>query len=236
MFDLLARFFCVFSIIKEGGEKDMRVCCVSAWELDTIEKWQEEKSVDLVIFGGVDKAVSYEKELQGETRFFRDMAALSSRLKSVVVCGCITDTHGHKRKSAAVAERGKLLGVSDMLHAVDTEVSSGAMLRVYDTKAGKIGVAVAEDLLFPSVMKTLAVCGSECIVCAFENVLPIHVVLARAHAYCFGVPILLCGRGYSALANEEGELQFATPIAHVTCPLQTKVRYHLIQTRKKGCF
>ena len=214
----------------------MRVCCVNTWGAKEIERWTAQEHADLVVFGGEEQVVDYRRELQGETRFFHEATMLSKRLQSVVVCGCTTDTYGLKRKSAMVAEDGRLLGVSDRIHAFQPQENSGAALRVYDTKIGKMGVAVAEDLLFPEVIKTLALCGSAFIVCTFGKVQRVHTVLARAHAYCFGLPILLCGNGYSLLANEKGEIACASPLTQVSFSFCERPRYRLIQTRAKGVF
>ncbi|MBQ2701788.1 MAG: hypothetical protein IJF64_02255, partial [Clostridia bacterium] len=131
----------------------MRICFVGRGSVSQFrENYQGEKA-DVFLFGfnGLGE-VSYEKELKGETSFFEETALLSKESKSAVVCGCVTDTRGHKRKSALVAENGRLSGVSDLLYATDGECSSGASLRVYDTKVGKMGVIVAEDLYFPDVV------------------------------------------------------------------------------------
>jgi predicted amidohydrolase len=178
--------------------------------------------------------ISYERELKGETTFFEDAARLSGLSKGVVVCGCVTDTRGHKRKSALVAENGRLLGVSDMLHAIDGEVGSGAVLRVYDTKIGRMGVAVAEDLLFPDVIRSLAVCGSDFIVCPYGKTGEMQSVLLRANAYCYGVPILFCADGYCMLAESSGELSFASPQGPSIAELKNKKEYHLVETRRRG--
>ncbi len=209
----------------------MRVCFVSdgapSAEMPVLEQ------ADLYVFGALPTEVSYERELKGETRFFEDVARLSKRERGVVVCGCLTDTRGHKRKSAVVAERGKLMGVSDMLHAIDHEIACGAGLRVYETQAGKIGVAVADDLRFPSVIHSLVVCGSDCIVCPIARIQDIHSVLARSHAYCFGVPILLCGRGYALVASSDGKIAFATPLKTAVFDVKTTKEYHLVETRRR---
>ena len=215
----------------------MQVCCINAWNAGgLVEKCKIEERADLVVFGGVEQAVDYQRELQGETCFFREATMLSKRLQGVVVCGCTTVTHGLKRKSAMVAEDGKLLGVSDRVHVLDLRENGGATFRVYDTKIGKMGVAVAEDLLFPEVIKTLALCGSEFIVCAFGKLEKVHTVLARSHAYCFGVPILLCGKGHCLLANEKGEIAFSSPLTRAAFPLQPKPHYRIVQMRRKGEF
>lgn len=212
----------------------MRVCLVSQGALCALKDVCAEEKADIMVFGFESMGeVSYERELKGETRFFEDAALLSKTCKNVVVCGCVTDTRGHKRKSAVVAENGRLSGVSDMLHVIDGELGSGAALRVYETKAGKMGVAVAEDLRFPSVIKALAVCGSDFIVCPCGQVGEMHSVLARAHAYCYGIPILVCGNGYSAIADATGKITFATPESPAFADLCVRKEYHLVETRRR---
>ena len=195
----------------------------------------EEKAVDIFLFGfNGEIEVSYEKELKGETRFFEEAATFSKRTKSVVICGCVTDSRGHKRKSALVAENGRLIGVSDMLNVIDGGLGSGAALRVYETRAGRVGVAVAEDLLFPEVIKSLALCGSDFIVCPFGRVGSVHSVLLRASAYCNGLPMLFCGEGYAMLAEPSGQIAFASPISPAFFDCKITKEYHLVETRRRG--
>lgn len=197
-----------------------------------------EGCADLLLFGfeGLG-AINYEKELKGESNFFADVATLSKRQKNVVVCGCMTDMRGLKRKSAIVAENGKVLGVSDMLNAIDGETNGGAAVRVYETKAGRMGVAVAEDLYFPDVVKSLSVCGCDFIVCPFGWITSsLQSVLLRAYAYCYGVPIFLCGCGYCMVADTKGEVAFASPDSPVYTSFQKVKEYHLVQTRRRGVF
>ena len=198
----------------------------------------EEFREDLILygFGGLGE-VSYDKELKGESDCFERAARLSKQSKGVVVCGCITDTRGIKRKSALVAENGKLCGVSDMTHAMDGAISSGAGLRVYDTKIGKMGVAVAEDILFPAVMSALAACGSDFIVCPFgilQN--SMAQVLLRAYAYLYGVPIFLCGVGYSIAVESNGALAMATPQSPISFKVENRKQFHLVEMRRRGVF
>ena len=214
----------------------MRICFVGKGSVSQFREQEYGEKADVFLFGfnGLGE-VSYEKELKGETFFFEETALLSKERKSVVVCGCITDTKGHKRKSALVAENGRLCGVSDLLYAADGECSSGFSLRVYDTRVGKMGVIVAEDLYVPDVVKNLVACGSDFIVCPFPKVVNcITSVLLRAYAYCYGVPILLCGEGYALSANGEGEISFATPQSPAVAEFENVREYHLIQLRKRG--
>ena len=133
----------------------MDLCMVT---VDTISRaWQEKLGEigenDLLVFGfnGLG-LVSYKKELEGETEYFHDLAKLSGQTSSVVLCGCDTDTYGVYRHSVVIADKGKILGVSDMAHCIDdSEFVAGGNFRVYDTSAGKIGVIVGEDLFFPEM-------------------------------------------------------------------------------------
>lgn len=194
---------------------------------------KRKERADLTVFGlQLGEEVSYEKELAGETRAFEDIALLSKTEEGIVVCGCVTDAHGHKRNSAVVAERGKLLGVSDMLNVIDGETGSGANLRVYDTKAGKMGVAVADDLRFPEVFQTLGVCGSDFIVCPHRRFEEVYTALLRAHAYCFGVPVFFCAEGYCAVAHPSGELIFSSEKSPCAVEILPRKEYHLVETRR----
>ena len=216
----------------------MKILFVSRGKLKSFKDSYESDGEDLILFGfngmGV---VSYEKELKGESGFFEDAAMLSKTAKTTVVCGCITDTRGQRRKSAVIADNGRLCGVSDMLHSVDGEVGAGAALRVYETKAGRMGVLVAEDIHFLDAVKSLALCGSDFIVCPFGRTMDsMQQVLVRAYAYAYGVPILFCGDGYSMIAAPDGSICFASPHSPASFELENVREYHLIETRRRGVF
>lgn len=216
----------------------MQIALVSCGTLRTFKNGEKPSAAELAVFGfdGIGE-VNYEKELKGESAYFEDVALLSKEMRNVIVCGCITNTRGHKRKSAVVAENGRLLGVSDMLNVIDGGVGAGASLRVYETKLGKMGVVVAEDLYFPETVKTLSLCGCEFIVCPFEQMRDsLPAVLLRAFAYCYGVPIIFCGVGYGAIADANGALAFASPFSPAYFSFENKREYHLIETRRKGLF
>ncbi len=221
------------------GVNDMRIGFISRGALRAFKDGYctacEKERADVLLFGfdGIGE-VSYEKELKGESGFFEDVALLSKAGRNVVVSGCITDTRGIKRKSAVVAEKGRLLGVSDMLNTVDGQTNCGAALKIYDTQAGKMGVAVAEDLFFFDVVKSLAVCGCDFIVCPFGKITDsLQSVLLRAYAFGYGLPILFCGFGYCMLAEPTGKLAFATPQSPAFFEFKNTKAYHLVETRKR---
>lgn len=215
----------------------MRICFISRGKISEAAERCCEIDADLFL-GGFQTLgeVSYEQELREETKYFEQVAQLSRRLGTVVICGCITDAKGFKRKSAVVAENGRLLGVSDMLNVMDGEVTSGAALRVYETKLGKIGLLVAEDLYFPEMAKSLSLCGSDWIVCPFGVTDGVESTLIRAQAFCYGVPIFFCGVGYSAIAAVDGTLSAASPMSPFVTDFQGVKAYHLVETRHRGFY
>ena len=217
----------------------MRVCFVNQGSVENFASHNafmqdvEKREIILFSFDGLGE-VSYEKELKGESSGFSCLAELSKQLNCVVVSGAITLTRGHKRKSAVIAECGRIIGVADMLHAIDGETSSGASLRVYETKLGKMGVVVASDVFFPEVFKSLAICGSDFIVCVYERVAGIEQVLIRANAFSYGAPIFFCSKGYSLLADATGEVTFAAAQSPADTQFTPKKEYHLVETRRRG--
>ena len=223
----------------------MRICFVTDGKLRAFREREKEnvqtdkeQKADIYLFGlGGMGEVSYEKELKGETKEFEDAALLSKEHTAVVVCGCVTDTRGHKRKSAVISENGKLKGVSDMLNVVDGGVCCGAALRIYDTRLGKMGVVVAEDMHFPDVVKSLSICGCDFIVCPFGKIADaLEAVLLRACAYSYGVPIFLCAEKYCMIADVSGNLAFASPQSPVYVDFENVHEYHLVETRRRGFY
>ena len=112
----------------------MKVCFVTEKSLNRY--WQEDfgrEVPDVLLFGFTGLGlVSYKRELSGETEYFRDVAGLSREIGGVVVSGCDTDTYGVYRHSAVVADKGRILGVSDATFSMDdSEFVAGGNLRVY---------------------------------------------------------------------------------------------------------
>ena len=221
---------------KKNRRAFMKIRFVSRGRLREFRENYEGVDEELLLFGfdGMGE-VSYEKELKNESDEFEKIALLTKTSKGVAVCGCTTDTRGLKRKSAVVAENGKLIGVSDTLHAVDGEVSAGAALRVYETKLGKMGLVVAEDLFFPEVMQALSLCGSDFIVCVFGPAVDgLTQAILRSYAYLYGVPVFFCGVGYSMIADMGGSIVFSSPKSPVTAEFENVKEYHLVETRRRG--
>ena len=105
----------------------MKIHFVTEGELSESAESAARSGCDVLALGfhGLGE-IDYRRELAGETAKLEDMAILSRELGCVVVSGCYTDSCGVRHKSAAIAEKGKILGVADMLHAAETDFRSGA--------------------------------------------------------------------------------------------------------------
>lgn len=220
---------------------DMDICFVTKDSLNNF--WQDKltnfNQQSLLVFGfnGLG-LVSYKKELNGETEYFQDVAKLSKQLSSVIICGCETDTYGVFRHSAVIADKGKILGVTDMVHAIDeSEFVAGGNFRVYDTSAGKIGVLILEDLFFPESSRVLALCDADFIVCIFknlENTMP--QIMLRACAFSNGVAMGLCAKNYACISDIRGNITVASGSEIVKAKIKIEKDYHLISSRRRGLY
>ncbi len=188
-------------------------------------------------FGAIGE-VNYEKEVKGESNELEEVALFSRNFNCTAIVGCYTDTKGIKRKSTVVAEKGKILGISDMTTGFDGDkYKCGSGLRVYETSVGKLGVLVGQDIYFPELVKSLTQCGSEQIICMYENIGDsLEQILIRSNAFCYGVPICMCAHGYAQIADASGKLAFASPKSPAYFSQQPFREYHLIETRLRGFY
>lgn len=217
----------------------MQISMVTGGTLNGVwqDKIKEISNNDILVFGfnGLG-LVSYKKELSGETEYFQDVANLSKQLSSVVVCGCDTDTYGVFRHSAVIADNGKILGVSDMIHCVDeSEFVAGGSLRVYDTHAGRIGIIVENDIFFPDVTSTLNVCDVDIIICVMKklnNFMP--QIMLRAQAFSNGIAMVLCAKNYGVISDTRGEIVLSSNLDIISTKIKIEKDYHLICKKQRG--
>lgn len=191
---------------------------------------------DIAVFGfsGLGE-VDFERELKGETEKFEEAARLSKSADCGLLCGCKTLSRGLMRKSVAVSDRGKLLGISDMTHIIDCEdYKSGASLGFYKVNGCKVGLCIENDLLFPDAIKSLSMCGCNIIVAVLEEVRDnIPPLVIRAYSYLYGVPIIMCAGKTAYFADISGAIATSTQ-GKALFEVNPKSRYHVVTTRQKG--
>lgn len=193
---------------------------------------------DIAVFGfkGLGE-VDYEEELKGVSDKFEDAARLSKSFSCGVLSGCRTVSRGMARKSVAVADRGRLLGISDMNHVLDgEELKSGSGLGFYTVGGVRVGVCIENDLLFPEGLNALSLCGCNLIVAFMEELKDgVPPLLIRAYSYLYGVPIVLCAGNTAYFAEVSGAI--ATSVRPLSLfDINPKNRYHLVTTRTKGLY
>ena len=126
--------------------------------------------------------------------------------------------------------------ISSKVDSIKDTTIAGAAVRVYETKAGRMGVAVAEDLYFPDVVKSLSVCGCDFIVCPFARADSVEECIIRAVAYCYGVPVFFCAQKCARIADISGELAFESAQSPIVTQFTAKKEYHLVETRWRGFY
>ncbi len=192
---------------------------------------------DLVLFPFyTEKAISYNKEIKGITSFFRSLTNLSKYLKTTVIAGVDTDSYGSVRHSAAVCDNGKLLGISDMNYVWNEEkYIGGGGFRLFETKAGRIGVAVGNDVICNECVKALSQCGADIIVNISDGLLGGSIgVIARSRAFEFGLPVAVCASKASLLALPNGQMAFCSPAKVTSVEVRTDKNYNIVSMRRRG--
>ncbi len=230
-------FLLAFAYYEGREEVAMKIHFVTEGTLD--EYWNAPAAAcDLLFFGfnGLG-TVDYAQELGGVTSKLEDAAVLSRELGCTVVSGCATVSCGIKRKSAAVAERGRILGVSDMLSSIDGGSAAGGALKVYETGAGKLGILVAEDVYFPEIAQMLSLCDADILLAVFggiEDFVP--QLMMRACAFVSGVPVAMCAAGTALFSERTGEMALVSPKKECDYLFSPAREYHLVSARRRGFF
>lgn len=220
----------------------MKITFVTSGSVNSF--WQNElekcAKTDVLCFGvnGLG-LVSYKKELDGDTEFFHDIAGLSRAIGGVVISGLDTDTYGIYRHSAVIADRGRILGVSDMSFTLDeSEFRSGGNFRVYETGSGKIGLLIGDDVFFPEAAKVLALCDADVIFSIFGRIddgMP--EILTRASAFTNGVAIALLSGASVTVAGIGGDVLLSSRRKISEFDLKITRDFHRVSTRRRGyCF
>ena len=191
----------------------------------------------IVIFGfnGIDK-ISYKNELNCKENKLSNFAKLSKDSEKVLISGTITDNYGVLRRSAIIADKGKLLGISDMRLSVnDNGYTGGGVQRVYQTQAGRIGLLIGDDILDVDGIKAMSLCDADFIVAITSGEeKPQYNFLIRSYSYLFGVPILLINSTSVIASDLSGEICGKSLENHTKITLPVKKSYRLVLTKQRG--
>ena len=191
---------------------------------------------DVALFGfDVLGEADYESELRGETEKFEEAARLTKNCSCGGVFACKTVSRGLFRKSAAVADRGKLVGLADMTRVLDGEdYKSGASLGLYKVNGCGVGVCIENDLFCPENVKSLTDCGCNVIVVLAEQLRDvIPPLLIRAYSYLYGVPVIMVAGKTAYFADISGAIASSTQNTTVF-EVSPQNRYRVVTTRRKG--
>jgi hypothetical protein len=198
---------------------------------------EELKDAKLVVLGSSSVGkISYKHELSGSERKLLDIASFSKETKKIVIAGAITDNYGLYKKSAIIAENGKLLGISDMNLTFDEcEFTSGGSFKVYQTSILRIGVIVGDDILSLEGVKAMSICDADLIVgVLFSEEKPQHNFLIRAYSYLFGVPILLLTKTGVISSDMFGEISGKSLNESSNLIIPIKKQYLMVKSKRRG--
>ena len=216
----------------------MKICLVTKGSLSKFWERDVKKTAGAKItafgFNGLG-VVSYESELEGETEFFQDIARFSKASGSVTVSGLDTDTYGYFRRSAVIADGGRILGVSDAVFmSGDSEYSGGAEFTVYDTSAGRLGVLVSSDLYSPKAVETLVLSGAEIIMAIIKKPTgDMPETVSRTMSFLYGIPIVAVSDGYAFVTAPNGKKTFSCTENSVV-DVKTEKYYEEVFYKRRG--
>jgi predicted amidohydrolase len=170
------------------------------------------------------------------TDYESTFAEMARAYQMSIVAGSayLPDANGVLRHRAGVfAADGTLLGRHDkmiMAHEDQSLAQPGDSWHVIDTAAGKVGILLGEEALYPEAGRVLAYQGAELLVtlaAVGDETLAAHLrhaTIARAQDNrCFAAASFLVGRNY--LAAEEGSAPEFAGKSGIYAPLEMTPRY-----------
>ncbi len=200
-------------------------------------KNSEYQSEKLAVFGfnGIDK-ISYKNELNCTENKLSNFAKLSKESGKVLISGTITDNYGVLRRSAVIADKGKLLGISDMRLSVnDNGYTCGGAQRVYQTQVGRIGLLIGDDILDIDGIKAMSLCDADFIIAISSGEeKPQYNFLIRSYSYLFGVPIVLINSTSVIASDLSGEICGKSLENYTKITLPIKKSYRIVLTKQRG--
>ena len=205
-------------------------------KIDSVD-FESVKNSQISVFGfNFLGKVSYKYELSGSENKLPALASLSRRARSIIIAGVVTDNYGILKKSAVIAENGKLLGISDMTMSINgSEFTGSGCFKVYQTAVGRIGLLIGDDIINIDGVKAMSLCDADLIVAIIPaEEKPQHNFLIRAYAYLFGVPMLLLTKSSMLASDIVGEICAKSIDEKSNVIIPTKKQYIEVKSKRRG--
>ena len=133
------------------------------------------------------------------------------------------DAEGEER-GYLVADCGTVVGYAASVHALDG-ARTGARLRTWDVSAGKLGVLVGDDVMYPEAARFLRKVGAGYLVVLGHRATPASIVMARAHAVANGIRTVACFPDCGFIADFDGKANlFNGRVVTLSCENKTDDR------------
>lgn len=135
-----------------------------------------------------------------------DLIRVSAEHDTVIVCGLNEDGGDNLYSSAVIVDHGKLLGCYRKSHLWDSEhqffAAGDEPPLVVETSLGRVAAAVCYDIEFPETVRLAAESGADILAAPVnwpllprpDQMLPIEMVKAMAHAGEYRIPIAIADR------------------------------------------
>ncbi len=195
----------------------------------------KDSQIVLTGFNSLGK-VSYKYELSGAESKLSTLSAFSKKTGGVVIAGAVTDNYGILKKSVVIADKGKLLGISDaVIGYEDSSYQGGGTYKVYQTSACKIGVIVDGDIKNFEAVKSMALCDADLIVIVSkEEEKKEHNFLIRAYAYLFGISVVILTKTGVIASDILGEICGKSLEKQSNIIIPVKRQYVLTKVKRRG--
>lgn len=113
--------------------------------------------------------ISLEDELRGRSHIFKSTCHISKQKNLLFALPCHLKLGDKLFNSVVLADNGKLLGTSDMTHGGNDKYALSSSFVLHDTRYGKVGVLIGEDVSYFECGRILSLMGAEILLCIGGN-------------------------------------------------------------------
>ena len=109
--------------------------------------------------------ISLDDELKGTSSVLRSICHISRQSSLLYILPCQLSIGEKLYNSAVVVENGKLIGTTDMTHSSEDRYALSSVFCVHQTRYGKIGILIDEDVSYFECGRILSLMGAEILLC-----------------------------------------------------------------------